>query len=133
MTTDESGDPGSKTDYLKQVIKRVKYDVMYQKIFDKFSSRGALPEPHDEKKQLVRQRILKLQQFLKDKSKERNPQDLIGMKIFQLVMSLAHTTLKKIEKNNLVDFFDVQRLNQRSKLTCFSNFSLANKVHSSSV
>ena len=55
------------------MIKKVKYDVMYQKIFEKFSSKGSLAEANDEKKQLVRQRILKLQQFLKDKSKERNP------------------------------------------------------------
>jgi len=42
-------------------------------------------------------------------------------------MYLARTTLKKIEKCNLVDFYDVEKIYGKSKLTSFSNFSLTNK------
>lgn len=110
VTTDDSDKQAPKQDYLRSVIKKVKYEVMYQKIFEKFTTKGKISQPQDEKIILMRQRIQKLQQFLKDKSKERNPSDITGLKIFQLVMSLAHTTLKKIEKHNLVDFFDVEKI-----------------------
>lgn len=40
VTTDDSDKQAPKQDYLRSVIKKVKYEVMYQKIFEKFTTKG---------------------------------------------------------------------------------------------
>jgi len=39
-------------------------------------------------------------------------------------MALANETLSKIERKNLIDFYDVEKQSQHSKLKSYSNFSI---------
>lgn len=79
----------------------------------------------------VRERIQRLRNFMKEKRRERlaRGSNVKGMKIYELVMALANSTLKKIERNNLVDFFDINKGTGKSQLKKYSNFSVKSKIN----
>lgn len=116
----------SPKDYFIEIIDKVKYENMTIKVNERPTS--ATDEPSKIK---IRERIQKLRNFMKEKRRERLQQgnNIKGMKIYELVMALANSTLKKIERNNLVDFFDINKGTGKSQLKKYSNFSVKSKIN----
>jgi hypothetical protein len=99
----------SPKDYFVNVIDKVKYENMVMSMSGGGDRRNSPNDPSNGFK--VKERIQKLRNFMKEKRRERlaGGSNVKGMKIYELVMALANSTLKKIERNNLVDFFDINK------------------------
>ena len=67
-----------------------------------------------------------LKKFMKEKRKERLQQGSSGKfkKIYGIVLTLANSTLEKINRSNLVDFYDMAKDMGPGQLKRYSNFSV---------
>lgn len=77
----------------------------------------------------VKDRILKLRKFLKEKKKETQMKNCLysGTVFFEFVVSLADNALRKIKRKNLIDYFDIDQEVGKMKNKNCKNFSLRSK------
>ena len=114
-------------DYFQNVINKVKYETALQGMSPNHKRSSKIEDYRSQ----VRERIFKLRDFMKDKRRDRLTQgsSVSGMKIYELVMALANQTLKKIERNNLIDYFDINKELGKSKLKKYSTFSIKSRIN----
>ena len=78
----------------------------------------------------VKDKVEKLRRHIKLKKKENREKKTMFMDtvFFEFVTSLANNTIRKIQKKNMVDYFDIDQEIGQMKLKNCKNFTIKSKV-----